>query len=154
MSDAMLEKFMNVKGQFMRAEWVRTVAPAAAHKGRQLTKRTKGVFRGGINYANLTPVKAGIEAGERGPVGPLPWGEWEIFPHLIQHKGSRYCRLYPATGGRVETEYFVDGEPSTKEDFEALLRPSDRSKPDDCPECFTVKLDNIKSLCNLDNLPD
>jgi hypothetical protein len=149
MSDSMLARFMTVKGQFLRAAFSSPKTPAAAHKGLRLVKRTFGTFRGGINFANLSTVREGIANGDRPEVGPLPWGEWEVFPHIIKHQGERYCRLYPVAGGKVSCEYTVDGLKVSRETFESYLRPSDRSK-NEAPECFTVRLDHVDSLCGVD----
>jgi len=100
-----LQKFMSCKGQFLSASWVSPKTPAAAHKGHRLEKRSSGLFRAGISFANLRSVKDAIDSGERDEVGPLPWGEWAVFPYTITHKGATYFRLTPPS----LTIYFVDG---------------------------------------------
>ena len=75
-----VERFLDSKGQFIAATWVSPKKPAAAHKAKRLEKRTSGTFRAGITFAKLGSVKDGIRDGERGEVGPLPWGEWNSFP--------------------------------------------------------------------------
>jgi hypothetical protein len=80
----------NRPGAFQRVAWTTTVKPAAAHKGTVLTKHTVAVIRTGIAYANLG-VNDGVDTG------PLPWGQWAIFPYVITHKGAEYVRLYVAS---------------------------------------------------------
>jgi hypothetical protein len=109
--------------------------------------RDIGVFRAGINFANLGSVKDAIANGERGAVQPLPWGEWQQFPYVIKHKESFYLRLYPAKNARVETTYLVNGQITTKADFDSYLTPSDAKSPDKF-ECFTVKCENVIALCD------
>ena len=132
-------------GRFTSVSFASSPKPAAAFKAVQLTKVTRGVFRAGINFANLSSVKEGIESGERGEVQPLPWGEWKQFPYIIAHKGVEYVRLYPAVGGKVEVQYLVDGAEVTKEEFKKFLTPS-AAASGGAVECFTVKAENIISV--------
>ena len=131
-------------GRFTKVAFKSTPKPAAAFKAVQLTKVTRGVFRAGINFANLTSVKEGIANEERGEVQPLPWGAWVTFPYTISHKGVEYVRLYPAVNGKVEVQYLVNGEEVTKEEFKTFLTPS--AATSGAVECFTVKAENILSV--------
>ena len=123
-----IEKFMSCKGQFIAASWLSPKTPAAAFKGHRLEKRSSGLFRAGISFSNLGSVKDAIEAGEREEVGPLPWGEWMVYPYTIGHKGATYFRLTPPS----MTIYYVDGLECDKDVWEQapeILRSS-RSVPD------------------------
>ena len=140
-----MDRFFETKGQFIKVSFQTEKKPAAAHKGTILKKITNGVFRAGINFANLKTVKEGIENGERGDVQPLPWGNWIRFPYLIEHKGEQYVRLYPANGGKVNVQYFVNGQAVEKAVFNSYLTPSEANRTDPA-ECFTIKADNIISL--------
>jgi len=142
-----MTQFLATKGQFIKVSFQTEKKPAAAHKGISLKKITEGVFRAGINFANLMSVKEGIENGERGEVQPLPWGRWTNFPYLIEHKGQTYVRLYPAVNGKVNVQYFVDGVATDKTTFNSYLTPSEANRNDPV-ECFTVKADNIIYLGN------
>ena len=141
------ESFIAAKGNFVSASFCTSKKPAASFKGTTLEKLTTGVFRAGINFANLQSVKDGIASGERGEVQPLPWGEWELFPYVIRHKDSHYLRLYPAKNAKLEVTYLVNGKAVDKETFNGFLTPSDAKAPEKF-ECFTVKCDNILSLCD------
>ena len=145
-----LDKFFAAKGQFVKVSFQSEKKPAAAHKGTSLVKQTTGVFRAGINFANLKSVKDGIANGERGEVQPLPWGEWVKFPYLISHKGESYIRLYPAVNGKVIVTYLVNGSPVDKDTFNGYLTPSDARRPDEPIECFTVKLNNVISIADIE----
>lgn len=167
-----VEKFLSSKGQYIAAAWKSEKKPAAAHKGKKLVKRTSGVFRAGINFANLGAVKDGIRDGERGEVGELPWGQWECFPYFIQHKGVRYVRLYPPskkievidpnTGNMIEkhvadwdaaklaVQYYVDDVEVDREVFNSYLTPSDAARRDKECDCFTVTQSNIIHLGETD----
>ena len=141
-----LNNLTSAKGQFVSVSFKTSKKPAASFKGTVLEKMTSGVFRAGINFANLSSVKEGIANNERGEVQSLPWGEWVSFPYIIAHKGEQYVRLYPTEGCKCEVKYLVNGVEVSKDEFNGYLTPSD-AKPSDKPlECFTVKASNIVSL--------
>ncbi len=146
-----LSKFFASKGQFVRAAWKSNPKPAAAHKGTLLEKRTTTIVRSGVEFANLSSVKAGIESGERGEVGPLPFGEWLIPNYVIKlDKGNvvnYYLRMYP-TDAIPTVKYYVNGDETTKEHFASFLTPSEAKKltgEKESPECFTIKFENVLS---------
>jgi hypothetical protein len=150
-----IDQIRRRKGQFTKVKFSSAPKPAAASKGRVLEKITTGTFRLGLNYANLGAVKEGIEAGERGEVQSLPWGQWVEFPILIQHKGKQYARLYPVHARNdegilvpkvdsLQVTYMVDGQQVDRESFLWHLPPSQRqSKSSDC---VTVALENLEIL--------
>jgi hypothetical protein len=133
-------------GQFVKVSFKSTKKPAAAFKGTELTKVSSGVFRAGIDFANLSSVKDGIANGEREAVGSLPWGEWVSFPYIIAHKGEQYIRLYPSVGHKVEVKYFVNGKEVAKDEFNGFLTPSDAKPSAEAVECFTIKASNLISV--------
>ena len=160
-----IQKFMEVKGQFVRVAWQSEKKPAAAHKGVKLVKKSSGVFRAGINFSKLGAVIDGIRDGERGEVQELPWGKWKVFPYIIEHKDNEYVRLYPPaktitnedgntkrvtdwSKANMVVEYFVDGKTVDKETFMGYLTPSEANKDGDYPDCFTVKAENLIDLCD------
>ena len=134
------------KGTFQPVTWKSNPRPAAIHKGIVLEKITSTVCKAGIDYANLGSVKAGIASGERGEVEGLPWGEWELFPFTISHKGERYVRLYPAAqSNQSVTLYKVNGKQVGREVFAGYLTPSEAAKMESSerPACFTIKESNL-----------
>lgn len=146
-ANEILSNFFKGKGQFMRAAWKSNPKPAAAHKDVVLEKRTTTIVRSGLEFQNLSSVKAGIEAEERGPVQELPWGSWVFYPYLIKHNESYYCRLYP-TDSIPTVRYFVNGEETSKDVFATYLTPSEAKKltgDKEKPECFTIKMENVLS---------
>ena len=140
------EKFFENKGNFISVEFESPKVPSAIHKGKNLLKKTKGVFRAGISFGNLGEVKDAIANGERGEVQPLKWGKWLKFPYLIEHNGEVYVRLYPTANCKIEVEYNVDNKVVTKEQFNSFLRPSDIAESGEVPQCLTIKASNIKKL--------
>jgi len=156
-AEVIRQKILDAKGNFVKAYWKSNPSPASFYKktGVVLEKVTAGVVRAGINYANLSAVKDAIEAGERGEVEPLPWGEWKtasdgtsLFPYIITHKGNDYIRLYPSEGTNhiPHSTYYVNGNVVDKQTFATYLTPSDAKKlldPETTPLCFTIKAENV-----------
>jgi hypothetical protein len=117
-----MPEFLESRGCVRHIRFSSEKKPAAAHKARKLVKFTSGLFRCGINFSNLGAVIDGIRDHERGPVQPLPWGQWQQFPFIIEHKGERYLRLYPM--GR--TLFLVNGVEVDRPTYDAAS-PADRS---------------------------
>lgn len=150
-ANEILSNFFKGKGQFMRAAWKSNPKPAAAHKNVVLEKRTTTIVRSGLEFQNLSSVKAGIEEGTRGEVGSLPFGEWAYYPYLIKYEKegntNYYLRMYP-TDSIPTVRYFVDGNETTKDVFATYLTPSEAKKltgDKEKPECFTIKMENVLS---------
>jgi len=142
-----VERFMCCAGQFLSVVFTSEKKPASAHKGISLTKKVRGVFRAGINFANLASVREGIASGERGEVQPLAWGEWVAFPYVIAHKGQTYFRLYPVAGSVPIVTYMVNGEEVSREVWAGFLTPNERARMSgDRPDCITVKAGNCEFL--------
>ena len=140
-------------GQFVKIEYFTTPTPAAAHKGRALKKTTTMVVKTGVAFENLTSVKLAIAAGERGEVQPLAWGEWELFPYLITHRGAEYLRVtIDGVPNRAQSTYEVDGKEVSRADFLAFLTPAKRAEAEsgDRPEVLTIKVPNVISLAGID----
>lgn len=134
-------------GQHLPVTWAR---PLKTRKGveNSVVKRTRAYCRAGINFANLATVKEGIANGERGLVQSLPWGQWLQYPYIIGHNGNDYVRLYPASFDnlRPAVEYYIDGQPATKETAQALCLASEFRADNEAPECFTVKAQSVISV--------
>jgi hypothetical protein len=162
-AEAIRNKILSCKGQFVKASWKSNPTPAASFKkeGVILEKHTVAVVQAGVNYANLSAVKEGIASGERGEVGELPWGSWYVdkltkkswFPHVIEHKDNLYLRLYPSQANNhiPKSVYYVNGEIVDKAKFAEYLPPSEAKKllsptDEDRPLCFTIKADNILDI--------
>ena len=155
-ANEILSNFFKGKGQFMRAAWKSNPKPAASFKDVVLEKRTTTIVRSGLEFQNLSSVKAGIESGDRGEVQELPWGgEWVHYPYLIKQEKEGntkyYLRMYP-TDSIPTVKYFVDSEEIDKEKFASYLTPSEAKKllgEKPKPECFTIKLENVLSTSDV-----
>ena len=141
-----LSTFLSCHGQFIRAEFRTVQKTKASSRGRLLEKQTRGRFRAGCDFANLKPVKDGIAAGTRGPVSELGYGVWENFPLTILHEGVRYYRFSVAMDAQgvpliPTVDYFVDGVPSSKEDWLSHQAPSAANKK--ASLVFNVREDHL-----------
>jgi len=141
-----LETLTSKKGQFSRAIWHRACKVRAGSPA--ITKITVATVRAGIEYDNKASV---IEKRENGELpkenAGLPWGEWEQYPYLIQHKGIRYARLYPTANSNTLVEYRMDNRVITYDDALPHLLASEHKKTgSEKPECITVKLNDIIEL--------
>lgn len=145
-ASALVSHLSEGNGQFRTATFKSNPKPAAAFKGVSLEKVTSMVVRTGIDFSNLTSVKDGIAAGERGEVQSLPWGVWAKFPFIISHKGEEFVRLTLAPNSRPSTIFKVDGVEVSREEFAKFLTPSDAKGSDKPVEVITVKMKNLLSI--------
>lgn len=142
-----LANVLDKKGQFGRATWRKTLKTRKGNEALHIEKVTDMSMRAGIDYDNMKAVKEKRESGELPAENAgLPFGSWVAFPYLIEHNGTHYIRLYPNTGGKVETAYFLNGESTTLDEVKQFLLASELPKPGNRPDCITVKLENITEL--------
>lgn len=115
----------------------------------KITKVTRIVARGGVDYDNLGIVQEKRENGELPSENAgLPWGEWVEFPLHIRHKDVDYARFYPASGigFAPQVSYFIDGAEVSKEQVQTLCLASEFPKRDEAPLCFTIKAHNVAMI--------
>lgn len=142
-----VEQLKDRKGQQVRIAWQRAVRTVTGTP-MLITKRTVAWVRAGIDYANLSLVREGIETGVRGVVKGLPWGKWAPFPFIIAHNSKEYVRLYPTSFENLATpqvEWFIDNELATYADVEKYLATSEKQETheDKHPVCFTVRAHDV-----------
>lgn len=141
-----INAFLSAAGQFASVTFKSNPKPAAEFKGVTLEKTTTGVFRSGVNFANLTSTKAEFANGERTEVQPLAWGTWEKFPFVIAHKGERFLRLTTVNGVKSKSTFKVNGKEVSRDEFESFLVPSARSSAKTPTEVFNIKESNLVSF--------
>lgn len=145
-ANALVAHLEQGNGQFRTVTFKSNPKPAAAFKGVNLEKVTSMVIRTGVDFSNLTSVKDGIAAGERGEVQSLPWGSWVKFPFIISHKGEEFVRLTLAANSKPTTVFKVDGNEVTREEFAKFLTPSDAKGSDKPLEVITIKFKNLITI--------
>ena len=123
-----------------RVSWESTVKGKAASRGVSLQKRSSAMVSIGQDFAKM-------EVKEGRATGSLPWGEWSVFPYIIEHKGTDYARVNTIEG-TITTEYVIDGQVSTREEFASHLTPSAQRAMGKRPVggTLTLKIDNIVSI--------
>ncbi len=141
-----INAFLSAAGQFASVTFKSNPKPAAEFKGVTLEKTTTGVFRSGVNFANLASTKAEFANGERTEVQPLAWGTWEKFPFVIAHKGERFLRLTTVNGVKSKSTFKVNGKEVSRDEFESFLVPSARSSAKTPTEVFNIKEANLVSF--------
>lgn len=141
-----LELVQDKKGQFIKLSWRRNVKTAACNNHITLEKKTITTVRTGINYDNIGVVQE-MRANGMLPAqnAGLPFGEWAVFPYVINYKGVDYARIYPAQNSHAQVEWFADGHTVDPNYAISLLTPSDQkaAKEKHKPACFTVKMVDI-----------
>lgn len=122
-----------------------SLTKAARDSGYQLIKRSRVVVRWGVDSPANT--KRYQEAyGDREP-GALPWGQWEIYGLIIEHKGNKYFRCYDA-GVPNQSVYVLNGENINKDELynSDLLLDSAKNKKGNPSGVYAYKLDSIVSI--------
>ena len=130
-----IEALQNIrKGTFAIARIVSDKKPLKAYRQHKITKVVLATVRTGVEFKNLA-------VNEDRETGSLPWGEWEVYPYAIQHKGNRYIRLY--LGNSMKVFYLVDGVKVASQVAKAMLPKSNSNGK---PSCITVKEAGLVSI--------
>lgn len=119
-------------------EYVSSGRVAARHRHHNPVKRARALALSGVSFADLA-VNAGKTEEE---IGTLPFGEWSHAPYVITHRGVDYARLY-LVEGTMRTAYRVDGRFASREQYRALLIPSEQDKPAPVGGVITVRMSNL-----------
>jgi hypothetical protein len=147
-----LQAIQHHPGAMMRVVIESPVPTLKSVTGATVVKRSELFVTAGTEFANRKDVREAIEAGERGTVGPLPWGVWAQYPFIIAHKGNEYIRLYPPSEAQLQhfnltpkAEFFSNGSPITRE--QAIELCGSKAKSDDSKhDAFAVNAANIVSI--------
>jgi hypothetical protein len=135
-------ELLSKKGQIVTLTTERNMK---VRKGQEpIQKRSTFQCRVGVNYDNIQAVKDKRESGELPPVNQgLPWGNWAVFPHLIEHKGEYYLRCTVLRNNFTPTVNFTrNGNLISREDAVVSCLASEFKANDD-NEVFTIKVSSI-----------
>jgi len=133
------------KGANIHLEWHRNCKTKKSCTD-TISKSVQAVGRVGIDYDKQKAVVAKRAEGELpSENNGLPWGQWAIFPYLIEHKGRYYVRLYHGTGNAIpKRQFYRNGNPVAFEDVESVLMASEKkSKTGDC---FCCKVEDMTAI--------
>lgn len=137
-----MEQLLARKGQICTFT---TTRPLKVRKGQApITKTSTFQARVGVNYDNIATVQEKRANGELPAENQgLPWGEWEVFPYVIAHKGEKYFRCTSIRNNFVsKTEYTRDGFAISKEEAQVAALASEFSTGEPS-EVFNIKLSSI-----------
>lgn len=141
----MLEKLMSKKGQIAT---LCTVRPMKVRKNCEpIEKHSQFQCRIGVNYDNIATVQEKRENGELPAKNAgLPWGQWHVFPYVIEHKGEYYfrCTTLP-NANRWPAKYFRNGVEITAEEAKVDCLASE-FKEGSRSEVFNIKVSSIREV--------
>jgi hypothetical protein len=141
-----LPVFLARKGQIVTVE---TVRPLKVRKGMpEILKHSTFQARVGVTYDNIGVVQEKRESGELPAENQgLPWGQWEIFPYVIAHKGEKYLRCTMLRNGFHRAPVFtVNGAEITRDEAQRMALASEFSDRDDGPDVFNIKLSSVRAV--------
>jgi len=107
-----------------------------------IEKVVERTARVGINYSNLGAIQEARKADPQDKEHPLPWGQWKIFPNVIEHNGKTYLRFYKAPNEYKKVLYLMDGKPVDKDQIEGLVY-SDELDDNNDKLIFNVAEDHV-----------
>lgn len=141
---SLIRRVLSKAGQFTGFLWTR---PMKTRKGVSavITKTVRCVGRVGLSYDNRAAVQDARASGELPATNAgLPWGQWLLFPYLIEHKGNLYVRIYPVPGRAPRVIYKLDGKIVTKAQIESLCLASEFGEVREDIGCMTLKADALR----------
>ena len=153
-----LARIQHHPGAFMRVVIESAVPTLKSVQGVSVVKRSVLYVTAGTEFANRKDVREAIEAGERGEVGPLPWGMWKQYPFIIQHTPKAtgvltdYIRFFPPSEAQLAhfnlggtAEFFANGLSITRD--EAISYCGSKAKADDQKsEAYAVAAQNVITI--------
>lgn len=144
----LIEKFLSRKGQFAGILWNRPVKTRKEFAHLTVTKSVRCVAQVGVNYDNRASVQEARESGALPAENAgLPWGQWEIFPFIVAHKGAQYLRIYPVSGRSPRVVYRVNGSIVSPDTVREMALASEfPSAPREPFTCFTVRADSVTAV--------
>lgn len=143
-----IEIALTKKGQFASAEWSR---PCKTLKScnHEIVKRTiANNVRIGANYENLQTTKEGRADGTLPSENQGLRGlEWVNFPVVLKNPKTdrQFIRLETAKNSKFITQYFIDGQETSKDEIETYLQASEKSSGE-MPTVMNIGIDTIISL--------
>jgi len=149
-TEKLVERITDKRGQSLNVRLVSNVPCLKAHAANIVQKVTAMTVISGISFENRKDIRDAIEAGERGEVGALPWGQWKQFPHVIEHKGKDYLRLYLPSKAQIDAGFFkqttvsftCNGKEISRAEAVTLCGSKAEAKENESG-CMTVKAENL-----------
>lgn len=140
-----IDVLLTKTGQIVTLETVRDVK---VKKGMpNVQKHSRFQCRIGVNYDNIQSVKDKREDGTLPEENAgLPWGEWEVFPYVIAHKGEKYLRCSTVDSGNMYPPTFMsDGKQIGVDEVRNMAYASEFSNKDG-QDVFNIKVSSIVGM--------
>ena len=135
------------KGSFSGIVWEKSLPVKKIFSDLHITKKTQTVARFGVSYDNMQAIQSKRKSGELPKENAgLTWGEWEEFPYFIKHKDKKYLRISLDKNNKMQTEYFLNGQPVSKEQIKQYCLASAFKENESKPDVLTICVDNILSV--------
>ncbi len=145
---AAVQQLLSLKGQIVTLTTAREVKYRKDTPTAQTVKISTVQVRVGINYDNLSAVKAKRESGELPEENQgIPGYEWVQFPHLLRavKSGKFQMRCNTFNGNPSKVVFMRDGAEITRD--EALVGALSSELPKDTPsDVFNVVVDNLTHI--------
>lgn len=109
-----------------------------------VTKVSVFQARLGVNYDNMVSVKEKRKTGELPETNQgLPWGNWKVFPYVIEHNGKDYIR-FSKVNSRFKnvTRFFRNGIGISEDTVYSECLASEKPKDTEL-DVFNIPADNI-----------
>lgn len=141
----MVQAMFSLRGQIVT---IKTLREMKMRKGQEMImKESKFQCRAGVDYNNISNV---IEKREDGrlPSEPqsLPWGEWEVFPYLISHKGEYYFRCTTIKTTMIPIVRFLKNNVEISKDEAIISCLASEFRDNDDRDVFTIKISSILEI--------
>ena len=140
-----IENILNKKGTIVT---VTSQKEVKVKKGKApITKLSVFQARVGVTYDNMKSVKDKRDNGELPEENQgLPWGNWKVFPYVIEHNGKDYVRFSKVNSTFHNiTRFFRNGmEIDKNEAYEDMLA-SEKPKGNEL-DVFNIPIDNIVDI--------
>lgn len=98
----------------------------------------------GVTYDNMQSVKDKRKSGELPENNQgLPWGNWKVYPYIIEHNGKDYIRFSKVNSSmKTETHYYRNGIEISKGEVYNDCLASEKPKDNEL-DVFNIPVDNI-----------
>lgn len=140
---------LNLKGQVISLTIGREAKMRQKVDSSQVYKFTKNlVCRVGVDYSNISAVKEKQSNGTLpSETQPRSWGEYVIFPYLIQHKNSLYFHFstFPSNN-KAQVTWVRNSQEINVEEVKRVCLASETSDRETTLECFDLCIEHILTI--------
>ena len=143
-----IEIALTKKGQFASAEWSRPCKTLKSCNHEIIKRTIANNVRIGANYENLHTTIEGRASGELPSENQGLRGlEWVNFPVVLKNPKTdrQFIRFETVKNSKFITQYFIDGQETTKDEITNYLQASEKSSGE-MPTVMNIGIDTIINL--------